>query len=317
MKILRVILVVVFFYTATVFLQAAVEKKGFEPVSPSAQVLLGKLFSPVEKERVNAALRLGDYSHPNVVNALCTSAEKDLSEMVKRVALKSLGQIGDPVSLPLILKSISSESLSIKTEAMGAAVNFDSLQVRDAIIRESAAANPVIRQKAVAYLGRLKKNNNQVIDILIEKLLDISEGVRVSAAVVLGEKQILKAIPFLGGVLAEDKSEVVRRYAAEALGNIANPVSEEFLKKALADNSPFVRMTAAKSLSLNGSNAGLGEAIQGTKSTDARIRIIACEVLGISGSMESIIFLEQASRDFDRRVQKAAVKALKQVMSKE
>lgn len=279
-------------------------------ISPITQVLLGKLFSPGERDRINAALKLADYSHPQVVQALITVAKNDSSEMVKRVALKSLGRIGSFEALPVILESFKSDSIGIKVEAMGAAVNFSTLPVTNALINETDAKNSIIRQKAVTYLGHLKRNNNKVVDTIIKKLSDISEGVRVAACKVLGEKNIVRAIPDISQILVDDRSEVVRKYAAQALGEIKGLKARKVLKNTLDDSSPLVRITAAKSLALIDSGAGLSEAIQGIKSPDARIRVIACEVIGLVGNEDTGIFLEQAAHDFDRRVQRAAEKAI-------
>lgn len=280
---------------------------------PVTQVLLGKLFSPGERGRINAALKLADYSHPQVIQALITVARNDTSEMVKRVALKSLGRIGSFKALPVILESFESNSIGIKVEAMSAAVNFSTLAVTNALINETDANNPIVRQKAVTYLGHLKRNNSKVVDTIIKKLGDISEGVRVAACRVLGEKNVVPAIPDISRILINDRSEIVRRYAARALGEIKSVQAQKVLKKALDDSSPFVRISAAKSLAVIGYRAGLSEAIQGIKSPDARIRVMACEVIGMVGKEEADIFLEQAAQDFDRRVQRAAEKALREL----
>ena len=58
------------------------EKK--ESLEPAAHALLGKLFSPVERERVSAALQLADYKSMQVVNGLISAVRNDKSEMVLR-----------------------------------------------------------------------------------------------------------------------------------------------------------------------------------------------------------------------------------------
>lgn len=282
-------------------------------LSPITQVLLGKLYSPGERDRISAALRLADYSHPQVIQALIAAVRNDNSEMVKRVALKSLGRIGSYKALPVILESFESNSIGVKVEAIGAAVNFSTPAVTNALINKTDAKNPIVRQKTITFLGHLKHNNYKVINTLIRKLGDISEGVRVAACRVLGEKNIARAIPGISKILINDKSEVVRKYAAEALGKIKSRRAEKVLKEALDDSSPLVRVTVAKSLAVLGSRSGLSEAIQGIKSPDARIRAISCEVIGMVGNEESGIFLKQAVQDYDRRVLRSAEKALSEL----
>lgn len=294
-------------------LNGQVSTQTVTALSPAVQVLLGRLFSSNERERINAALKLANYRHPRVVEGLIVAIEKDSSEMVKRVVLRSLGQIGNFEALPVILSSISSDSRGIKVEAMRSAINFSTPSVSRAIIKQVDSPNPLIRQKAITYLGRIKPNNSGIVEIIIERLQDISEGVRVAACQVLAYKRVIRAVNQLSGILYEDKSEVVRRYAAEALGMINGIQAKDILKKALDDSSPLVRITVSRSLAIIGSKRGMVEAIEAIKSPDARIRVMACETLGIVGEESTKILLKQAQQDIDRRVQKAAESALKKM----
>jgi HEAT repeat protein len=279
-------------------------------LSPSAQVLLGKIYSSNETERVNAALRLANYNHAQVVDTLIWAAENDKSDMVKRVALRSLGQIGDGKAVRVILDSISSDSLGVKVEAMGAAVHFSTPPVREALIVQADAPNPLVRQKAVTYLGNIKRNNQRVINVITGKLKDISEGVRVSALVALKNKKSAKTILYVLNVLKEDRSGLVREYASEVLGNMDSRNVVKGLKEALEDTDPVVRITSARSLARLGNKAGLNHAIEGIRSSDSKVRIISCEIIGMIGNEKSLILLHQAANDFDIRVQRAAKEAI-------
>jgi len=286
------------------------QSKKDEVLSPSAQILLSQLLSPVQKERINAALRLSNYNHPMVVRNLISAAVNDRDAMVKRVALRSLGKIGDPEALPAILALISSDDMGVVIEAMGAAVKFSTSSVKAALLEKADDPNPLIRQKAVAYLGELHKNNNQIERVLINKLEDLSEGVRVAACKAIAKKNYEESVPKLAEVLVSDRSEVVREYAAWALGEFSSDISAAALEKALEDPSPVVRITAAKSLAGQNRSSGLNTAIEGIKSSDPRIRVISCEVMGMVGNEDVRIFLQQAAQDYDKRVQRAAEKAL-------
>ena len=284
-----------------------------DPVPPNVQVLLGKLFSPRERARMNAALKLGDYSHPLVIDNLIHVVAEDSSETVRRVAIRSLGNTSSPAAFKTILKAVESESIGIKMEAMGAAVNFSTPAVRGILLAEAASPNPMVRQKAVAYLGKLKQNNELVINKLVESLDDISEGVRVAACRVLAGKKYEVSLDKLVSVLSDDRSDIVRENAAAAVTNIGGKKAENSLNAALEDGSPSVRIKAAEGLALMGSKSGLNEAIQGIKSSDARVRIAACNIIGLTGGRKNRIFLEQALGDYDRRVQRAAMEALKKL----
>ncbi|MBN2406868.1 MAG: HEAT repeat domain-containing protein [Elusimicrobia bacterium] len=286
------------------------ESDDEQAISPAVQVLLGKLFVPDERERIGAAIKLADYHDQYVVEGLMTAAKNDSSDMVKRVVLRSLGHIGDIRALPVILSSIETGSVGVKIEAMQAAVNFSTSSVKNAIMIQADSPNPMVRQKAVAFLGRVQPNDNGIIKIIIEKLSDISEGVRVSACAVVGSKKTQQAIEPLSKIIREDGADIVRKHAAMALGDIGGKKAQEVLVEALSDTSPMVRITAAQELALNGSRAGLNEAMEGIKSPEAWIRVAACEVIGETGDTSAKILLEQATQDIDRRVQKAAQNAL-------
>lgn len=284
-----------------------------EKVSPQARILMGRLYSSSEKERVNAALKLSNYRNESVIESLIHVINTDNSEMVKRVALRSLGRIGDYKAVPVLLEFIESDSISLKVEAMGASINFSTKPLTEALINGSRSKNPIVRQNAIIYLGSLKKNNNKVIDAIINALNDISEGVRVAACKSLEKKREKRAVKNIAKVLLNDKSEIVKEYAAQALGVMYGKGAEDALIIALRDASPLVRITSARSLARLNSKRGLNEAINGIKSVDARIRVMACEIIGLAGNNNSVIFLEQATQDFDRRVQRAAESALKKI----
>lgn len=282
-----------------------------EELSPAVQVLLGKLFSLSDRDRINAALKLADYNHISVVSNLISVIKNDNNEMVRRVALRSLGYIGDYKAVEVLLESMSSDKIGIKIEAMSSSVNFSTRPITNVLIAKTQDINPIVRQSAVACLGKLSHNNDDIVNAIVKSLKDISEGVRVAACKVVGNKRIIKAVPFLHDILENDRSEVVREYAVQALGGIRGDRVEEILKNTLDDSSPIVRINAAKSLAMFGSKAGLGEAIQGMKSPDSRIRVIACNILGLVGDEETVMFLQQAIQDYDRRVQRAAQEALR------
>lgn len=292
-------------------------ERNEETVPPKVQILLGKLFSGNEKERINAALRLSDYPGGRVVDALIMTVENDMSDMVKRSAIRSLGNMGTEESLKVLLENIGSESISVKIEAMSAAVNYSSSTVNSAILKEADSPNPIVRQKAVSYLGMLKKNNSLVTDAIVDGLSDISEGVRIAACKVVAQKKIKSAVGIIEDILINERSELVRVHALMALASLDEKRVARILKSALEDGSPLVRIHAAKGLAERGSKAGLDEAVRGIKSSDVKVRIVSCEILGLIGGDDSTLFLEQALGDFDRRVQRSAKEALLKIRKRE
>ncbi|MFC2049036.1 HEAT repeat domain-containing protein, partial [Elusimicrobiota bacterium] len=274
------LLLVAFYYSKGISLAAS----SNEELSTTARLYLGQLFSPDERKRVNAALKLSNYKSKIVVENLLSALIKERSEIVKRIIIRSLGQISSEEALPLILDLISNEAIGVRVEAMRTAVKYNSSLVVDAVIRQLKDESPLIRQNAVLCLGKAEPYDDRIVNELINALNDISASVRVAACQSLAEKKSNPAMEHLYRVLSEDRSNIVRKSAAIAIGNIPGDNAKDYLLIALRDKSPEVRINAAKSISLHGLNTGVVEAIEAIKSSNSQIRIIACDIIGLSGN---------------------------------
>ncbi len=306
-------LILTVFLVITVFLPIEAEEKES---NSRTQVLLEQLYSSDRNVQVRAARELKYYSTPKVINALSGVAlNKNFDSVVRRVALRSLGDIADPMAVPTVLSIIDSSEVNLKVEAMGAAVNFSTPTLHKKILENTGADNPLVRQKAILYLSRIEKlpDGFELKEVLLSKLKDIHVGVRKNTVKVIEKQNIEELIPSLGVWLEEENSEIVRIQIVKSLGVLGGEAVHEILRKALLDSSPIVRITAALSLAELGSRAGLNEATTAIKSADAPIRVKACRVMGLVGSDNIIFFLEQAVQDYDTRVQRAARQALNKV----
>jgi hypothetical protein len=94
-------------------------------------------------------------------------------------------------------------------------------------------ANGDARPAASAYLVG---SGDAAIDVLIAKLNDASDDVKLAAADALGQLRAKRALPRLLRLLEEGKPEQRPLYLA-AIGAIGDPSSEQFLAKILADSS--------------------------------------------------------------------------------
>lgn len=280
-----------------------------ETLSAAAELLLERLYSSEERERVNSALRLGRYSHPEVIERLIYLAREDPSDSVRRVALRSLGSIGDERALPAILEFTEDDNTAVMIEAVSAAVRFEDPRVKEMLLKKAEASNPMVRQRAVRFLGEF--NERGLEGFILEKLGDVSEGVRMAAVESLAGRDSSRVGEALARVLEQDRSAAVRAAAAEVLGGV--PGMKDPLKDALTDSDITVRVRAAESLAVLGSRAGLGVAVEGIKAQDYRARVISCRVIGMAGGENERIFLERAAGDHDRRVQRAAESALREM----
>ena len=281
-----------------------------EGLSPLERELLTQLYSADERERVNAAIKLSSYSDTKeVVEALINAAASDPDQMVARVSLRSLGHMGAEDALELILEKAAEAPLPVMMEAMSAARNFSDQKVLEMLLEKASDPNSLIRQRAIGYLW--DRDDDRIKLLLLKKLEDPAEGVRLASLKAIDQREQTGASEVLEVALGSDRSPAVREEAARALEKYTNRAKA--LKSALNDSDLIVRMTAARSLAGQGSSSGLKTAIQEVKSSDARVRVLAVEIIGLVGSVSNRVFLEEASRDYDRRVQRAAEAALKEM----
>jgi HEAT repeat protein len=286
------------------------------PVQAEAQELLDELFSHNEKRRINAAVRLGRYEHPRVVEGLKLAARRDSSDTVKRIAIKALGDMQAESAAGVIADAIVSEATAVQIEAIKAGVKLSSPAVNGVILDKLNSPNPFIRQEVVSVAENMKLEflkEEGALEKIIKLADDTNAGVRIAACRFIGNKEIEEAVPELVKRLKSDSSELVRQAAAEALGEIGDRNSTRALKSALDQNSPMVRVAAALALAKLGSDAGLDEAITAIKSTDYKVRVKACKIIGMVGDESLKFLLREALDDYDSRVQRAARQAIREL----
>ncbi|MGM0442049.1 MAG: HEAT repeat domain-containing protein [Elusimicrobiota bacterium] len=285
-------------------------------LTPRVQMLLERLYSSDRNRQMTAARELRDYNNKKVIDALKRIAlNKDIDRRVRRVAVKSLGDIKNVSAISTLLSIMDQGEINLQIEAMGAAINFSTPTVREKIIEKAESNNPIVRQKAIFNLGKLTENGSveRIQQILQAKLKDVNAGVRKSAVQVIAKRGFKQLVPSLVELLKLEESEVVKVQLLNALGELKAVEGRETLKDFLSDSSPMVRVTAALSLAKMGIEAGLSEAISAIKSSDPQIKIKACRVMGLVGDEDVKVFLEQAVQDYDTRVKRAARRALNSV----
>jgi HEAT repeat protein len=173
---------------------------------------LTMLKSDQPEVRANAAAELGR-SGPEAVKPL-TEASADPEPSVRVAVARSLGSLGDPSALPVLVN----------------------------LLRDP---QPLVRAAAVRALGTFA--DPSTVDPLTRALSDADWHVRWEAADILGRLKNRSASPALQAAL-QDAHWYVRRAAAEALGKIGDPSAAAALGAAQADSHWYVRQTAAAAL---------------------------------------------------------------------
>jgi hypothetical protein len=152
----------------------------------------------------------------------------------------------------------------------------------------------------------------RAFDILTKALRDDDEFVRKYAAEALGNMADERAIDPLVNAL-QDPDQNVRKRAARALGNIDSDDVIEPLIAALRDE--YTRWNAAESLGRAGRQQGMDAAVAAMvtdlEHNDTRVRSSAAEILGQFRDRGTIPRLRRTAKsDADYHVRQAAVSAL-------
>jgi HEAT repeat protein/beta-lactamase regulating signal transducer with metallopeptidase domain len=108
-------------------------------------------------------------------------------------------------------------------------------------------SDPWVRTAAAFSLGEMRPR--QAVEPLIAALTDSQSEVRVMAARALGEMKVRRGVDSLSVVLLRDEDPRVRRQAAWALGEIADPQSFDTLIAALKDQDQEVRKNVRVAIS--------------------------------------------------------------------
>ena len=205
---------------------------------------LGNSYYLIRKAAAKAITEFGEEIRINVNEVLTLNetpiepliAEALQTENIRRRirAIKSLGQLKNPLALDTLLK-LEQEEIGDVSGAAEEALFF----VRDAM---RARAN------AAFVLGEL--GGEESIHILSDALTDKSSEVRWSVIVALRKIRSAKVVNMLAEVILTDPASYVRSEAVEALGVIGvfKPDIKTVLLKALKDEIRSVRATAARIL---------------------------------------------------------------------
>ncbi|KQZ66371.1 HEAT repeat domain-containing protein [Nocardioides sp. Root151] len=201
--------------------------------------------------RCRGAHRLGALRDPVDVAAL-TGCLHDRHFLVRRVALRALGSIGDPAAVPAILATSDDPALTRDVVSALQRIGIDAAPDLRGCVEEGLRSAPGrATELAVIALGLI--GDAAAVPVLTRALDCVDEGVQAEAAIALG---LIGAPRAIGSLIArlDTDSDRVRRAAARALGEIGDPKAADGLGSALS-SSP--RLTAR---ALAGALLRLGEA---------------------------------------------------------
>ena len=247
---------------------AALLKDQFVPVRFAAAVAVGDTgYSPAEETvkklledpdrnvRIAAGYALAKFGSSEGFSIL-GKAITDKDQTVRANATVLLGKTGDTEALkPLqwVLKDAGSDD-KVRFQAVEAMARLGDESVFTKLWAMLISAYADDRAMGVRGMGSL--GTRKAKDVLYTVLDDEVAEVRLIAAEQLGmlgdpagAPQVLEVLQGkLPPHLDEEGIERIKVLAALAVGEIATPDLTGFLPKLLADNSPFVRLAAAKAV---------------------------------------------------------------------
>jgi HEAT repeat protein len=207
--------------------------------------LLVEMNSERASERWGAAEGLGQIGDPLALPAL-VKALWDPHAFVRWTAADAIGQIGTEKAISLLLPLLQEEDPLVRRSAVDALAFFDTPSVRKALHKALHDSDPSVRRNAIDAVARL--GDPQVVEALVLSLDAKNDfWVRYSAAEALGVVGDHRAIPPLLEAV-QDPQPLLRRVAVHSLGLLRDSRAIPALVRSLEDQDPQVRMYAADGL---------------------------------------------------------------------
>jgi HEAT repeat protein len=257
--------------------------------------------SKIRSDVIESLVRYGR----QVIEPLCLELESGDSD-TRRAAIVALARIGDPKSVPALLRVLQDPELTI--DAAGALARIGDARAYESLLGLLSHDRAAVRQAAIGALNSL--GDRRMAGDIGRLLVHPNPHLRESAVRIAG----YFGYPNCGSLLLErvhDRDENVRRAAVETLANLQDERVLPVLLQACRDNSPRIRIAAIQSLGYIEAMATLPHLLSGLGDHDSWVRYYAARALGQLRSPEAIDALTDAVRnDSATHVRIAAAEAL-------
>ncbi|MBN2103998.1 HEAT repeat domain-containing protein [bacterium] len=317
-----------------------VESLGLIQDPQSIESLVQRLGDNVEKVQRQARLSLvayGSLSTDPLLNALI----HEKSKFVLRAMLLTLGDIGDPKSVPALIKHLGSSYFVVRRAAVQALIRFGSDIIKQLLyilsfnesdigsfLKDiSNTKHPHLQLRAIHALEGLEDHRavkilKRQVEVGTEEVKEAARSAlirigcaawsRCSALQVLREIGDKKILPNIIHMLHDD-SENVRLEAVLALGKInSGRVIQPLIEVASSDSDPYVRFEVIRQLRIIG--VGYPEVLElalcALSDTNRDVRSQAAWLLGNFQDKRSIPALLKATSDAHWSVRESAEIAL-------
>lgn len=289
---------------------AALFALRFGQIEKSKQVLI-KMFTQVDSlpslpVRLQALKILGQLAGPETVPIL-VEALKDKDNRVRRVAARALGPHGDSYGVQALIAALNDTDKKVRGSAarsLGQLGDPASVPTLTSVLKDE---DKDVRRAAADALRALGERS--AVSYLIDALRDTDSQVRSAAAQALRELEDSDADQALINAL-NDKDRFVRSTAAYALGRIKDSTAIQPLIAALQDEDKHVCQAAAWALERLKALPAIQPMLDSLNSNDPKVRYSAASVLGELDDTNAVPALITILNDEDYRVRDAAATAL-------
>jgi HEAT repeat protein len=169
-------------------------------------------------------------------------ALRDSDAAVRVQAIGVIGFLKLEESIPALTSSTGDPDAHVRRAAVSALAFSQMKPAAESITRTLGDEDWMVREMAAETLGQ-NANGMVAVDQLIAALTDDFWQVRLKAIRSLGKMKIDRAVLPIGKCITHEQANL-RKEAAAALGEIADPAAEPFLVLVANDSDPEVRKNA-------------------------------------------------------------------------
>lgn len=254
------------------------------------------------KEVIEALVRHG----ARVIDLLVEQLQSEDLE-TRQAAVIALGQIGDPRSVPALLRVLSEDEELVIIVA-GALAKIGDRRAFDPLVVMLGHPNAAVRQAVIAALNSL--GHPEMAARALTLMADENPNVRESAVRIAGYFGYAECQELLLE-RCHDPVEGVRRAAVEHIPYLDNSNALRTLASALANDTPGVRAAAARAFAHIDVTQALPHLLEALKDTDIWVRYYAARSIGQHAFPEATDALARlANTDEANPVRIAAMEAL-------
>ena len=248
---------------------------------PGAACLINELKKDEEPARKIIVEIVGKFPDAlRIGRAVVVEQLKQTQGDVREAAAKALKEIGGPEVVAALIATLENDNEElVRAEA---ATSLGALEAKEAVVPLIQALDPAkeqgkcVRRNAAEALGFI--DDPRAKKPLTDALSDKEEVVRVAAIFGLSALGDTKNLGLLLERAKHPDAEV-RQWAVRELGRITVSGGVRILAEAIKDPSVAVRVTAAQSLCIGGSEEALDALMGGFHDKDANVRAAVLESL--------------------------------------